>query len=46
MQDCKSTNTPIFTGLKLGKDEFSEKVDESMYKSMVDNLLYLTASKP
>jgi len=32
--------------LKLGKDESSEKMDENMYRSLVDNFLYLIASMP
>jgi len=46
MQDCKSANTPISASLKLGKDDFSKKVDENMYRSLVVSLLYLIASKP
>ena len=46
MQDCKPVSTPISTGVKLGKDEDSEKVDDSMYRSLIGSLLYLTASIP
>ena len=46
MQDCKPVSTPISTGLNLGKDEDSKKVDDSMYRSLIDSLLYLTASRP
>ncbi|XP_015166475.1 uncharacterized mitochondrial protein AtMg00810-like [Solanum tuberosum] len=46
MQDCKPVSTPISTGVKLGKDEDSEKVDDSMYRSLIGSLLYLTASRP
>jgi len=46
MQDCKPVSTPISTGLKLGKDESAEKVDESLYRSLIGSLLYLTASRP
>ncbi|KAH0667872.1 hypothetical protein KY285_029078 [Solanum tuberosum] len=46
MQDCKPVSTPITTGVKLGKDEDSEKVDDSMYRSLIGSLLYLTASRP
>ena len=44
MQDCKPVSTPISTGVKLGKYEESEKVDDSMYRSLIGSLLYLTAS--
>ena len=46
MQDCKPVSTPISTGVKLGKDEDFEKVDDSMYRSLIGSLLYLTASRP
>ncbi|XP_027774298.1 uncharacterized protein LOC114077999 [Solanum pennellii] len=46
MQDCKPVSTPISTGVKLGKYEESEKVDDSMYRSLIGSLLYLTASRP
>ena len=39
-------STPISAGVKLGKDEVSEKLDDSMQRSSIENLLYLTASKP
>ncbi|XP_015163302.1 uncharacterized mitochondrial protein AtMg00810-like [Solanum tuberosum] len=39
-------STPISTGVKRGKDEDSEKVDDSMYRSLICSLLYLTASRP
>jgi len=44
MQNCKSASTSIFTGLKLGKNEFSKMVDE-MHRNLVGSLLYLTASR-
>ncbi|XP_049399977.1 protein STRICTOSIDINE SYNTHASE-LIKE 4-like [Solanum stenotomum] len=34
------------TSVKLGKDADSEKVDDSMYRSLIESLLYLTASRP
>ena len=37
-------STPISTGVKLGKDEDSKKVDDSMYRSLIGNILYLTPS--
>src|ERR1044072_8331295 len=30
----------------LGKDEVSKKVDQKLYRGMIDSLLYLTASRP
>jgi len=32
--------------LKLSKDENGVAVDQSMYRSMIESLLYLTASRP
>ena len=46
MQDCKPVSTPISAGVKLGKDEDSEKMDDSMYRSLIGSLLYLTAIRP
>ena len=46
MQDNKFMSTQISTGVKLGKDKDSEKVDDSMYRSLIGSLLYLTASRP
>jgi hypothetical protein len=38
--------TPAATHLKLTKDESGISVDQSMYRSMIGSLLYLTASRP
>lgn len=38
--------TPAASNLKLTKDESGISVDQSMYRSMIGSLLYLTASKP
>ena len=43
LQTCEYS---ISTGVKLGKDEDSEKMDDSMYRSLIGSLLYLTASRP
>lgn len=42
----KASNTPMSTTTKLTKDENSEDVDVSLYRSMIGSLLYLTASRP
>lgn len=39
-------STPISTGVKLDKDEDSEKVNDSMYRSLIGSRLYLTTSGP
>ena len=46
MQNYKHVSTPISTGVKLGKDEDFERVDDNMYKSLIGSLLYLTANRP
>jgi len=38
--------TPAAAHLKLTKDESGISIDQSMYKSMIGSLLYLTASRP
>jgi hypothetical protein len=38
--------TPAATHLKLSKDENGVAVDQSLYRSMIRSLLYLTASRP
>jgi len=38
--------TSAATHLKLTKDESGISIDQSMYKSMIGSLLYLTISKP
>ena len=39
-------SAPISTGVKLGKDEDSEKVDDCIYGSLIGSLLYLTTNSP
>ena len=46
MQDCKVAITPTVMGLKLSKEDNSKDVDLSLYKSIVGNLMYLTATRP
>jgi len=38
--------TPAATHVKLTKDELGESIDQSLYRSIVGSLLYLTASRP
>ncbi|MHC6131856.1 Ty1/Copia family ribonuclease HI, partial [Serratia marcescens] len=38
--------TPMITKCKLGKEEDSPKVDQTLYRSMIGSLLYLTATRP
>ncbi|KAL0418687.1 UNVERIFIED_CONTAM: Retrovirus-related Pol polyprotein from transposon RE1 [Sesamum radiatum] len=38
--------TPLVTGEKYQKEDGSQKVDGSMYRSLIGSLLYLTATRP
>ena len=46
MEDCKRVITPMKTSCKLSKDDDSNSTDQRKYRSMIGNLLYVTASKP
>ena len=46
MSNCKVSPTPVITGLKLSKDDDGSTVDPMLYKRLVDNLIYLTATRP
>jgi hypothetical protein len=46
MEDCKPIITPMKTSCKLSKDDDSKSIDQRKYRSMIDNLLYVTTSKP
>jgi hypothetical protein len=46
MEDTKPTRKPMVTGCKLSKNDDSPDVDQSSYRSMIGNLLYITASRP
>ncbi|WJX12365.1 hypothetical protein P8452_02875 [Trifolium repens] len=46
MDNATHKRTPAPTHLKLTKDEKGISVDQSLYRSMVGSLLYLTASRP
>ncbi|WVZ71103.1 LOW QUALITY PROTEIN: hypothetical protein U9M48_019724 [Paspalum notatum var. saurae] len=46
MDDCKPIETPMPTNAKLEADESGIKVDQTLYRSMIDSLLYLCASRP
>ncbi|KAA0055022.1 flocculation protein FLO11-like [Cucumis melo var. makuwa] len=45
MDKAKPKRTPAATHLKLTKDATREKVDSSLYRSIIGSLLYLTASR-
>ena len=46
MEDCKLVGTPMVTGCKLSKDDNTEDVDQTMYRSMIGSLLYATSTRP
>ncbi|KAL0308644.1 UNVERIFIED_CONTAM: Retrovirus-related Pol polyprotein from transposon TNT 1-94 [Sesamum radiatum] len=46
MESCKTVTTPLVTGEKYQKEDGSQKVDGSMYRSLIGSLLYLTATRP
>eukprot|EP00253_Pinus_taeda_P011993 PITA_11993 len=46
MQECKAAITPTVMGLKLSKEDNNKDFDPSLYKSIVDSLMYLTATRP
>ena len=46
MENASHKRTLAPTHLKLSKDENGVNVDQSLYRSMIGSLLYLTASRP
>lgn len=46
MQNYNFVCNPIVPGQKVGRDEAGVKVDSTLYKQMVGNLMYLTATRP
>ncbi|BBH02476.1 hypothetical protein Prudu_013039 [Prunus dulcis] len=45
MNDCNSIQNPIFPCCKLTKDEEGVRVDNTLYKQIVGNLMYLSATR-
>ena len=45
MQDCKPLATPMAMNKKLSKDDGQNKVDATVYRSLVGSLIYLTNSR-
>ncbi|XP_057809012.1 uncharacterized mitochondrial protein AtMg00810-like [Salvia miltiorrhiza] len=46
IEDCKAINTPVECGIKLSKNDGGEKVDPTLFKSLVESLRYLTCTRP
>lgn len=45
MKDCKPASTPMEIGLKLSAKFDSPSIDETQFRQLVDNLIYLTATR-
>jgi hypothetical protein len=46
MEDSKAMTMPMSTTTPLDADEEGEHVDQKEYRSMIESLLYLTATRP
>ncbi|CAL2254987.1 unnamed protein product [Prunus armeniaca] len=46
MYGCKTVATPLITNEKLRKEDGSSKANESVYRSLIGSLLYLTTTRP
>lgn len=46
MENCKATTTPLVQNLDLMKDGGAVKIDDLVYKSLIDSILYLTITRP
>ena len=45
LESASSIRTPVSLNIKLIVDLFGISVDSSLHRSMIDSLLYLTASR-
>ncbi|XP_027186900.1 secreted RxLR effector protein 161-like [Cicer arietinum] len=46
MESCKSVPTFLVSNLKFSKEDETEKIYVSLYRSLIGSLLYLTSSSP
>ncbi|XP_026429158.1 uncharacterized protein LOC113325152 [Papaver somniferum] len=46
MLGCNPTSTPLTVNEKLRKDDGGRKIDETYYRGLIGNLLYLTYTRP
>ncbi|XP_049400004.1 secreted RxLR effector protein 161-like [Solanum stenotomum] len=46
MKRCKSVPTPLVHNEKISKFEGGDKADQTVYRSLIGSLLYLTATRP
>ncbi|XP_059670848.1 secreted RxLR effector protein 161-like [Cornus florida] len=45
MGNCNSVATPVELGMKLSKNHEGKKVDSTLYKQIVESLMYLTTTR-
>ena len=45
MVDCKETNFPFLSGISLKEGNSTPEVDSSIYRQLIESLLYLTHSR-
>ena len=45
MINCKTTPTPVITGLKLSKDDEGSTVDPTLFKRLVGSFVYLIVTR-
>ncbi|CAL8078553.1 unnamed protein product [Prunus armeniaca] len=46
LEGAKYARTPMSTSAKIHRDLHGKSVDQTLYRSMIESLLYLTASRP
>ena len=46
MDNCKTVPIPVATGTKLSKDDEGLDVNPTLFKILVGNLMYFTATRP
>ena len=46
IEEANTMKTPMSSSIKLDKDEKGKSINFTMYRGMIDSLLYLTASRP
>ena len=46
MEECRSTATPMNQKEKFYKEDGAAKIDETLYRTLIGCLMYLTATRP
>lgn len=46
MMNCKPTLTPTVTGTMLNKEDKKSNIDPTLFKRLIGNFMYLTATRP